>query len=171
MKIDSADPNNEVGEILIRGENVMVGYFKNPEANQKALVDGWLHTGDLGVIDKKGFICIKGRSKSTILGPSGQNIYPEEIEARLNNIPFVQESLVIEQKGKLIGLIYPDYESIQQHGIDPNMLEPVLEHHRLEVNKHLPQHSQIAKLVVHNQEFEKTPKKSIIRFKYQYSDN
>lgn len=171
MKIDSSDPYSEVGEILVRGENVMMGYYKNPEATQKALDNGWLHTGDLGVYDSKGFIYIKGRSKSMILGPSGQNIYPEEIEARLNNIPFVQESLVIEQKGKLIGLIYPDYESVQQHGIDPDKLEPVLEHHRLEVNKHLPQYSQIAKLVVHNQEFEKTPKKSIKRFKYQYSDN
>jgi len=171
MKIDSADPYNEVGEILVRGENVMVGYYKNPEATEKTLVDGWLHTGDLGVLDKNGFIYIKGRSKSMILGPSGQNIYPEEIEARLNNIPFVQESLVIEQKGKLVGLVYPDYESVQQHGIDPNELEPVLEQHRIEVNKHLPQYSQIAKLIVHNQEFEKTPKKSIKRFKYQYSDN
>ncbi|MEW5845593.1 MAG: AMP-binding protein [Bacteroidota bacterium] len=171
MKIDSADPYNEVGEILVRGENVMVGYYKNPEATEKTLVDGWLHTGDLGALDKNGFIYIKGRSKSMILGPSGQNIYPEEIEARLNNIPFVQESLVIEQKGKLVGLVYPDYESVQQHGIDPNELEPVLEQHRIEVNKHLPQYSQIAKLIVHNQEFEKTPKKSIKRFKYQYSDN
>jgi len=171
MKIDSADPYNEVGEILVRGENVMVGYYKNPEATEKTLVDGWLHTGDLGVFDKNGFIYIKGRSKSMILGPSGQNIYPEEIEARLNNIPFVQESLVIEQKGKLVGLVYPDYESVQQHGIDSNELEPVLERQRLEVNKHLPQYSQIAKLIVHNQEFEKTPKKSIKRFKYQYSDN
>lgn len=171
MKIDSADPYNEVGEILVKGENVMVGYYKNPDATEKTLVDGWLHTGDLGVLDKNGFIYIKGRSKSIILGPSGQNIYPEEIEARLNNIPFVQESLVIEQKGKLVGLVYPDYESVQQHGIDPNELEPVLEQHRIEVNKHLPQYSQIAKLIVHNQEFEKTPKKSIKRFKYQYSDN
>ncbi len=171
MKIDSADPNNEVGEILIRGENVMLGYYKNPEATEKTMKDGWLHTGDLGVLDRNGFIYIKGRSKSMILGPSGQNIYPEEIEARLNNLPFVQESLVIEQKGKLVGLIYPDFESIQQHGINPNELEPVLEEHRKEVNKHLPQYSQIARLIVHNQEFEKTPKKSIKRFKYQYSEN
>lgn len=171
MKIDSTDPNSEVGEILVKGENVMVGYYKNPEASEKAIVDGWLHTGDLGVLDKNGFIYIKGRSKSMILGPSGQNIYPEEIEARLNNIPFVQESVVIEQKGKLVGLVYPDYESIQQHGIDPNELEPVLEQHRIEVNRQLPQYSQISKLIVHNQEFEKTPKKSIKRFKYQYSEN
>ncbi|MDI3526830.1 MAG: long-chain acyl-CoA synthetase [Tenuifilum sp.] len=171
LKIDSKDPFNEVGEILVRGENVMLGYYKNPEATSKTIIDGWLHTGDLGILDKNGFIFIKGRSKSMILGPSGQNIYPEEIEARLNNIPFVQESLVVEQKGKLIGLVYPDFESVQQHGINPDELEPALEEHRKEVNKHLPQYSQISKLVIHNQEFEKTPKKSIKRFKYQYSEN
>lgn len=171
LKIDSKDPFNEVGEILVRGENVMLGYYKNPEATSKTIIDGWLHTGDLGILDKNGFIFIKGRSKSMILGPSGQNIYPEEIEARLNNIPFVQESLVVEQKGNLIGLVYPDFESVQQHGINPDELEPALEEHRKEVNKHLPQYSQISKLVIHNQEFEKTPKKSIKRFKYQYSEN
>jgi long-chain acyl-CoA synthetase len=171
LKIDSKDPFNEVGEILVRGENVMLGYYKNPEATSKTIIDGWLHTSDLGILDKNGFIFIKGRSKSMILGPSGQNIYPEEIEARLNNIPFVQESLVVEQKGKLIGLVYPDFESVQQHGINPDELEPALEEHRKEVNKHLPQYSQISKLVIHNQEFEKTPKKSIKRFKYQYSEN
>lgn len=171
IKIDSSDPYNEVGEILVKGENVMMGYYKNPDATAKAIVNGWLHTGDIGVFDKNGFIYIKGRSKSMILGPSGQNIYPEEIEARLNNIPFVQESLIVEQKGKLVGLIYPDYESVQQHGIDPNELEPVLEQQRVEVNKHLPQYSQISKLIIHNQEFEKTPKQSIKRFKYQYSEN
>ena len=171
IKIDSSDPYNEVGEILVKGENVMMGYYKNPDATAKAIVNGWLHTGDIGVFDKNGFIYIKGRSKSMILGPSGQNIYPEEIEARLNNIPFVQESLIVEQKGKLVGLIYPDYESVQQHGIDPNELEPVLEQQRIEVNKHLPQYSQISKLIIYNQEFEKTPKQSIKRFKYQYSEN
>jgi len=171
IRIDSSDPYNEVGEILVKGENVMMGYYKNLDATAKAIVNGWLHTGDIGVFDKNGFIYIKGRSKSIILGPSGQNIYPEEIEARLNNIPFVQESLVVERKGKLVGLIYPDYESVQQHGIDPSELEPALEQHRVEVNKHLPQYSQISKLIIHNQEFEKTPKQSIKRFKYQYSEN
>ncbi len=171
VKIDSSDPQNEAGEILVRGENVMMGYYKNPEATEKTIRDGWLYTGDLGVTDKNGFIHIRGRSKSMILGPSGQNIYPEEIEARLNNLPIVQESLVLLEKGRLVGLIYPDFESMKQHGILPQELEPVLEDYRKEVNKHLPQYSQIAKLVVHNQEFEKTPKKSIKRFKYQYSDN
>lgn len=171
VKIDSKDPANEPGEILIRGENVMEGYYKNPEATSKTLVGGWLRSGDLGVMDKRGFIHIMGRSKSMILGPSGQNIYPEEIEARLNNLPYIQEALIVEQKGKLVGLIYPDYESMQQHGLADNDIEPVLEQHRVEINKHLPQYSQVAKLTIHNQEFEKTPKKSIKRFLYQFSEN
>ncbi|BDX37476.1 long-chain-fatty-acid--CoA ligase [Tenuifilaceae bacterium CYCD] len=171
IKIDSSDPSNEAGEILIRGENVMDGYYKNPEATSKALVDGWLRSGDLGIIDKKGFVHIRGRSKSMILGPSGQNIYPEEIEARLNNLPYIQESLIVEQKGKLVGLVYPDYESMQQEGLKDNDIEPVLEQHRVELNKHLPQYSQVVKLQIFNQEFEKTPKKSIKRFLYQFSDN
>lgn len=169
VKIDSNNPTNEPGEILIRGENVMMGYYKNPEATSKSLVDGWLRSGDLGVMDQKGFIHIRGRSKSLILGSSGQNIYPEEIEARLNNLPYVQESLIIEQKGKLVGLIYPDYESMQQNGLID--IEPVLEQHRVELNKHLPQYSQVVKLKIYNQEFEKTPKKSIKRFLYQFSEN
>ncbi|KAB2872104.1 MAG: long-chain fatty acid--CoA ligase [Bacteroidales bacterium] len=171
VKIDSSNPENEPGEILIRGENVMEGYYKNPEATSKTLVDGWLRSGDLGVMDRHGFIHIMGRSKSMILGPSGQNIYPEEIEARLNNLPFIQESLIVEQKGKLVGLIYPDYESMQQHGLSDNDIAPVLEQHRVELNKHLPQYSQVVKLQIYNQEFEKTPKKSIKRFLYQFSDN
>lgn len=171
IKIDSSDPSNEAGEILIRGENVMDGYYKNPEATSKALVDGWLRSGDLGIIDKKGFVHIRGRSKSMILGPSGQNIYPEEIEARLNNLPYIQESLIVEQKGKLVGLIFPDYESMQQEGLKDNDIEPVLEQHRVELNKHLPQYSQVTKLTIYNQEFEKTPKKSIKRFLYQFSEN
>lgn len=171
VKIDSKDPQNEAGEILIRGENVMEGYYKNPEATSKTLVDGWLRSGDLGVMDKNGFIHIMGRSKSMILGPSGQNIYPEEIEARLNNLPYIQESLIVEQKGKLVGLIYPDYESMQQQGLSDNDIAPVLEQHRVEINKHLPQYSQVVKLQIYNQEFEKTPKKSIKRFLYQFSDN
>jgi long-chain acyl-CoA synthetase len=171
VKIDSINPENEPGEILIRGENVMEGYYKNPEATSKTLVDGWLRSGDLGVMDKHGFIHIMGRSKSMILGSSGQNIYPEEIEARLNNLPYIQESLIVEQKGKLVGLIYPDYESMQQQGLSDNDIAPVLEQHRVELNKHLPQYSQVVKLTIYNQEFEKTPKKSIKRFLYQFSDN
>lgn len=171
VRVDAKDPFNEPGEILIRGENVMAGYYKNPEATAKTIIDGWLHSGDLGVFDSNGFIHIKGRSKSMILGPSGQNIYPEEIEARLNNLPYIQESIIIEQKGKLVGLIYPDYESMQQQGLNDTDIVPVLEQHRVELNRHLPQYSQVTKLTIYSQEFEKTPKKSIKRFLYQFSEN
>lgn len=171
VKIDSTDPLNDVGEILIRGDIVMDGYYKNPEATNKVFVDGWLRSGDLGIFDKKGFLFIKGRSKSMILGPSGQNIYPEEIEARFNNLPYIQESLVVEHNGKLVGLIYPDYDSIKQQGMSDDDIMPVLEHHREEINKHLPQYSQVKMIKVYQQEFEKTPKKSIKRFLYQFSEN
>lgn len=171
VKIDSGDPLNDVGEILVRGDNVMDGYYKNPEATDKTIIDGWLHTGDLGVCDKKGFIYIKGRSKSMILGPSGQNIYPEEIEARFNNAPFVQEALIIEHKGGLIGLVYPDYDSIKQQGLNDSGIEEIMEHHRKEVNKQLPQYSQVKMIKIYPQEFEKTPKRSIKRFLYQFSEN
>ncbi len=171
VKIDSKDPYTEPGEILIRGENVMEGYYKNPEATSKALVEGWLHSGDLGVFDRNGFLYIKGRSKSMILGASGQNIYPEEIEARLNNLPFIQESIVVQQSSRLIGLVYPDYEAADLAGHTEKELELVMEQHRIEVNKHLPQYCQIAKIQLHPEEFAKTPKKSIKRFLYQVGEN
>lgn len=171
IKIDSTDPLNDVGEILIRGDIVMDGYYKNPEANEKTFVDGWLRSGDLGILDKHGYIYIKGRSKSMILGPSGQNIYPEEIEARFNNLPYIQESLIVEHKGKLVGLIYPDYDSMKQQGMNDDDIMPVLEHHREEINKQLPQYSQVKMIKVFQQEFEKTPKRSIKRFLYQFSEN
>lgn len=168
MRIDSANPEKEVGEILIRGENLMYGYYKNPEATAKAIdSDGWLHTGDLGIVDKDGFIFIKGRSKSMILGPSGQNIYPEEVEARLSNLPYVQETVVIEQNGKLVALVYPDAEATSKDGLSPEDIIKVMEHNRQEANKHLPSYSQLAAIKITNQEFEKTPKKSIKRFLYQ----
>lgn len=171
MKIDSHDPQNDAGEILLRGENVMEGYYKNQEATQKSLVDGWLHTGDLGTVDSDGFIFIRGRSKSMILGPSGQNIYPEEIEARLNNLPYVQESLVVENGNRLVALVYPDLDSADEANLETADIECVLEQHRVEVNKTLPQYSQIAKVKLYPEEFEKTPKKSIKRFLYQISEN
>lgn len=171
VKIDSDNPYKIPGEILIRGENVMEGYYKNPEDTSKTLIDGWLHSGDLGIFDKKGFLYIKGRSKSMILGPSGQNIYPEIIEAKLNNLPFIQESLVIEEDGKLIGLIYPDFESIEQESVPVHELEPILDNNLSELNRHLPQYCRLTKLKVHDREFEKTPKKSIKRYLYQISKN
>lgn len=167
VTIDSSDPYTEIGEILVRGENVMQGYYKNPEATKAAIdKNGWLHTGDLGLIDKENFIFIKGRSKSMILGSSGQNIYPEEIEARLNNLPYVQESLVIEKSQKLVALIYPDYEMVDKNAISENELKEILEGHRRELNKHLPAYMNLASVQIYAEEFEKTPKKSIKRFMY-----
>ncbi len=171
IKIDSSNPENEAGEILIRGENVMEGYYKNEEATSKTLIDGWLHTGDLGIIDSDGFIYIKGRSKSMILGPSGQNIYPEELEARFNNLPFVTESLVIEKQNRLIALIYPDLDAADQAKLVNADIEQIMEQHRIAVNKTLPQYSQISKIKLYPEEFEKTPKKSIKRFLYQIAEN
>ncbi len=171
MKIDSHDPQNDSGQILIRGENLMDGYYKNEEATRNTLIDGWLHTGDLGIIDNDGFIFIRGRSKSMILGPSGQNIYPEEIEARLNNLPFVTESLIIEKDNRLIALVYPDLDAADEAKMKTPDIEKIMEQHRLEVNKTLPQYSQIAKVKLYPEEFEKTPKRSIKRFLYQIAEN
>ncbi|RLD63635.1 MAG: long-chain fatty acid--CoA ligase [Bacteroidetes bacterium] len=172
LKIDSDDPYNTVGEILVRGENVMVGYYKNEEATAKAIdKDGWLHTGDLGLIDKNECIYIKGRSKSMILGPSGQNIYPEEIEAKINNLPFVNESLVIEKTGKLHALIVPDYDFIEEKGIDSEGLEFEMLHNKNLLNEDLPNYMRIAKFEIRKEEFEKTPKKSIKRFLYTILSN
>jgi long-chain acyl-CoA synthetase len=167
VKIDSADPCRIVGEILVKGENVLLGYYKNEEATNAVIdKDGWLHTGDMGVFDKDGNIYIKGRSKTMILGASGQNIYPEEIESLLNNKFGVMESLVIEEKGKLKALIYPDYETIQAKNIDAKGLEEIINYHIKEVNHQLPTYMNIAHFALHPEEFEKTPKRSIKRFLY-----
>lgn len=172
VKIDSPDPLNIVGEVLVKGENVMLGYYKNEEATKQAIdADGWLHTGDLGVIDRDGYLYIKGRSKNMILGPSGQNIYPEEIEAKINNMPFVQESLVIEQNQKLNALIFPDFDLADKAGHSNEDLEKIMEVNRIEINKTLPLYCQISKIKLYPEEFEKTPKKSIKRFLYQPPQN
>ena len=169
VKIDSSDPENVVGEILAKGDNVMLGYYKNPEATRQSIdEDGWLHTGDLGIIDKDGYLFIKGRSKNMILGPSGQNIYPEEIEAKINNMPFVQESLVVEQNHKLVALIFPDFDLADVTGYSNEDLERVMEENKVELNRTLPQYCQIVKVKLYPEEFEKTPKKSIKRFLYQF---
>lgn len=167
IKIDSEDPVNVEGEILVRGENVMQGYYKNPEATQATLrKDGWMHTGDLGLLDADGFIFIKGRSKSMILGPSGQNIYPEEIEARFNNMECVQESLVIEKNGRLVALIYPDYEAADKKGLNDHQLAELFDAHRKTLNQIMPGFMNVAQIQVFGEEFEKTPKKSIKRYLY-----
>ncbi len=167
IKIDSEDPVNQVGEIMVKGENVMQGYYKNPEATKATLdPDGWMHTGDLGAIDKEGFVYIKGRNKSMILGPSGQNIYPEEIEARYNNMPFVQESLVVENNSKLTILIYPDYEMVDKKNLTDEDLKVIFEEHRKFLNADMPSFMGVSSVSIFSEEFEKTPKKSIKRYLY-----
>ncbi|MFW6095653.1 MAG: long-chain fatty acid--CoA ligase, partial [Bacteroidota bacterium] len=158
----------EVGEIMVKGENRLHGYYKNDEATRNAIdSEGWLHTGDLGVIDKENFVFIKGRSKSMILGPSGENIYPEEIESKLNNMPYIQESLVLQKENRLVALVYPDYEKADSEGIkNENKLQEIIEENKKQVNEELPKFKQIAQVKLHPTEFEKTPKKSIRRYLY-----
>lgn len=168
VTINSSDSENIVGEIIVRGANVMKGYYKNPEATKTAIdSEGWLHTGDLGIIDSDGYLFIKGRSKNMILGPSGQNIYPEEIEDRLNALPYVSESLVVEHDGKLVALVYPDYEQIKKEKISEDNLKKLMDNNRKLANTMLPAYSQIARLKILETEFEKTPKRSIKRYLYQ----
>lgn len=167
LRINSDDPYNKVGEILVKGENVMDGYYKNPEMTREAIdEDGWLHTGDLGVIDKDGFLYIKGRSKNMILGPSGQNIYPEEIEATLNTFPFVQESLVIESNGKLVALVFPDFEMADSEGIEVDGLNKKMNENLAAINGLLPSYSKLSAIRLYPEEFEKTPTKKIKRYLY-----
>lgn len=167
VRIDSDDPYNKVGEIQVSGENVMKGYYKNEEATRNAFTeDGWLKTGDLGTIDKDNRIYIRGRNKTMILSSNGQNIYPEEIESKLNNFPFVLESIVVERNGKLVGLVYPDYEAIGSVGISSNNIEDVMEQNRKDLNKLLAPYEAVSSLVIHPKEFEKTPKRSIKRYLY-----
>jgi len=169
VKIDSEDPMQITGEIMTRGENVMMGYYKNDEATKDVLQkDGWLRTGDLGVIDGDGNIFINGRSKTMILGPSGQNIFPEEIEDKINNLPCVQESIVLQREGKLIALVYPDMEYIDYDKIDDIGLNKLMDNNRKNINANLPSYSKISKIEIQPEEFEKTPKKSIKRFLYTH---
>ena len=171
LKIKSGDQLRQVGEIMVRGENVMLGYYKDPGATGKVLdKEGWLRTGDLGIVDSDGFIYIKGRSKSMILGPSGQNIYPEEIESKLNVMSYIQESLVISDNDKLVALIYPDWDAVDaekdKQGDDENWLEKQMEEIRLEVNTRLPAYSRLSEIRLHGDAFEKTPTHKIKRYRY-----
>ena len=169
VKVLSPDPANIPGEIICRGDNVMLGYYKNEEATKEVLdADGWMHTGDLGVIDENGYVTIRGRSKNMLLGPSGQNIYPEEIEDKLNNMPYVNESIVIQAlDGKLAALIYPDFELAFANGMSEKQVEEQMEANRVAVNAQIAAYEQIARVKIYHEEFEKTPKKSIKRFLYQ----
>jgi len=167
VKINSPDPQGIVGEIVLRGENTMTGYYKNPEATHEIIdEEGWLHTGDLGLIDKDGFVYIKGRSKSLILGSNGKNIYPEEIEATLNNKFCVSESLVVHRDEKLVALIYPDNETIAANNISKEELTRMFEQYRKEINASIPAYMALTRFEIHPEEFAKTPKRSIKRFLY-----
>ena len=168
VKIDSENPETVPGEILARGLNVMLGYYKNDEATAQTIdKDGWYHTGDLGLMDKGGNVFIKGRSKNMLLGPNGQNIYPEEIEDKLNSMTFAMESVVVQRDGKLVGLVHPDFDEVHAMGLSRDDLQSLMEENRVQVNANLPVYCKIAAIEIHDEEFEKTPKKSIKRYLYK----
>lgn len=167
VRIDSTDPEHIPGEILTKGPNVLLGYYKNEAATKAAIdPDGWFHTGDLGTMDKEGNVFIRGRIKNMLLGASGQNIYPEEIEDKLNSMTLVSESVVIQENEKLVGLVYPDYDEAHKLGFNDADLKEIMEQNRLELNKVMPAYCKLTAIRIHDEEFEKTPKKSIKRFLY-----
>jgi long-chain acyl-CoA synthetase len=168
VKIDSPDPERIPGEILARGLNVMLGYYKNEEATREALdKDGWYHTGDLGTMDRFGNVFINGRSKNMLLSANGQNIYPEEIEDKLNSMALVMESIVVQRDAKLVALVHPDMDEARQLNFSEKDLRDVMEQNRNTLNQLLPAYEKISEIEIHEEEFEKTPKKSIKRYKYQ----
>ena len=167
IKVESDDPEHMPGELLVKGANVMLGYYKNPEETATAIRNGWLHTGDICTVDADGFIYIRGRNKNMILGASGQNIYPEEIEQQLNNMPYVNESIVVERNHRLVALVHPDYDTATQQGIDAEQLMQIMNDNIARLNKELPSYSCVSSLEIHEEEFEKTPKRSIRRFLYK----
>jgi long-chain acyl-CoA synthetase len=167
VRIDSPDPANIAGEIIVRGECVTAGYYKNDEATAEVLRDGWLYTGDIGTMDPDGTIYIRGRSKTMILTSAGQNIYPEEIEAKLNNLQFVMESLVIEREGRLVAMVYPDYETARAEGVADEAIPEIMERNLAELNSLVAPYERVANIIIYPTEFEKTPKKSIRRYLYQ----
>lgn len=167
VRIDSTDPYQKVGEILVKGTNVMLGYYKNQQATDEAIdKDGWLHTGDLGIIDRENFIYIRGRCKNMILGPSGQNIYPEEMEAKLSNRPYVLECVITEREGKMIAFVFPDPELIEKEKPDEKRLNEIMVENCRQVNKVLPKFAQLSSIILVDKEFEKTPKRNIKRYLY-----
>ena len=168
VRIDSSDPENIPGEIQVKGRNVMKGYYKNEEATANSFTeDGWMRTGDVGIMDKNGYVFIKGRSKTMILGASGQNIYPEQIEAKLNNLPFVSECIVVQRSEKIVALVYPDFAAMDEMGIQRADLDAIMDEHRKKVNEQLAAYERLSAIIIHPTEFEKTPKKSIKRYLYE----
>lgn len=168
MKIASDDPANKPGVLWVKGDNVMQGYYKNPEATAAVFDDGWMNTGDICTVDPDGFLYIRGRDKNMILGPSGQNIYPEEIEMQLNAMPYVGESLIVERNGRLVALIYPDIENAKRQQMSDSELADIMRQNIAALNSALPAFSQIADHKIMSEEFEKTPKRSIKRYLYQH---
>jgi long-chain acyl-CoA synthetase len=167
VKINSTDPANIPGEILAKGPNVMLGYYKNEEATRETLdSEGWYHTGDLGTMDYDGNVFINGRSKNMLLGPNGQNIYPEEIEDKLNSMTLVVESVVVQRDTKLVGLVFPDYDEAQNLRLNDQDISNIMEQNRLQLNEQLPAYEKITEIEIRKEEFEKTPKRSIKRFLY-----
>lgn len=169
-RVDSPDPTRVPGDLWVRGQNVMLGYYKNPKATAEVIPDpdsGWMNTGDLCTIDDQGFVFITGRTKTMILGPSGQNIYPEEIEQVLANMPYVNEALIIDENGRLAALVHPDFDSARSQGIDREALEHIMDDNLTALNKEMPAYSKVSKIKIMEEEFEKTPKRSIKRFLYQ----
>ena len=168
VKINSESPASVPGEILAKGPNVMLGYYKNAEATRETIdQDGWYHTGDLGTMDYDGNVFINGRSKNMLLGPNGQNIYPEEIEDKLNSMPMVVESVVVQRDTKLVGLVFPDYDEAKNMRLTQKDIENIMEQNRNQLNEQLPAYEKIAEIEIRREEFEKTPKRSIKRFLYQ----
>ena len=167
-RIESPDPAKTPGVLWVRGANVMKGYYKNPEATEAAFRDGWMSTGDICQMDSDGFLFIRGRDKTMILGPSGQNIYPEEIEQKINNLPYVNESLVVEQGGKLVALVHPDFEAADKAGLSHAAVDEKVTAAVMAINPELPGYSQISSVKIHEEEFAKTPKRSIKRYLYQH---
>ena len=167
VKINSSDPASIPGEILAKGPNVMLGYYKNEEATRETLdSEGWYHTGDLGTMDYDGNVFINGRSKNMLLGPSGQNIYPEEIEDKLNSMAMVVESVVVQRDNKLVGLVYPDYDEAKNMNFNEADIVNIMEQNRTQLNEQLPAYEKITEIEIRKEEFEKTPKRSIKRFLY-----
>lgn len=169
IRVDSPDPSRIPGVLWVKGENVMAGYYKNPDATAAVMRDGWMSTGDICTVDSDGFIYIRGRNKNMILGPSGQNIYPEEIEHTLNNMALVGESLIVEEKGRLVALIYPDYDAAQAMGLDEAAIDATMRENISLLNREIPSYSQVSTFRIMDEEFEKTPKRSIKRYLYQHS--
>ncbi len=168
VKIDSPDPQNIPGEIYARGMNVMLGYYKNPEATAEVLdSEGWYHTGDLGTMDAEGNLFIRGRSKNMLLGSNGQNIYPEEIEDKLNSLPYVVESVVVQRGEKLYGLVFPDFDECKTQGWQQSDIEKQMQQNLIELNQQVPAYAKVAAIEIQQEEFEKTPKKSIKRYLYK----